>query len=172
MVDKDQLEQTPEGKEVLALMAKHFSEEQFQHALTLIEQRYTEEQPIWDADLNSDSKLPFLKTTPAHRLLVFFANPSYVAKIKAELKQRAAEAAIHAAESQAGQPTATAKPKPKRKSYPKTGRTAHRPRGRKGTAAKTFKSKPRKPQRSKTSAKRAKRRTPPSKAKKSRPKKH
>ena len=41
MVNKDQLDQTEEGRQVLALMAESFSAEQFQPALTLIEQRYT-----------------------------------------------------------------------------------------------------------------------------------
>ena len=172
MVNKDQLDQTPEGKEVLALMAKHFSEEQFQPALTLIEQRYTEDQTVWDADLNSDSKWPFLKTHPAHRLLVFFASPSHVAKIKAELKQHAAEAAIHAADSRVGQPPAAAKSKAKRKAHPKARGTAQKARGRKGAAAKTLKQKPRRRQRSKSPKKRPKRKSLPAKAQKSRAKKH
>src|ERR1017187_4580167 len=91
MVNKDQLDQTSEGKQVLALMAKHFTAEQFQPALTLIEQWYTDDQTVWDAELNVDSKLPFLKTDSAHRLLVFFASPSHLAKIKYELEQREAE---------------------------------------------------------------------------------
>lgn len=91
MVNKDQLDQTGEGKQVLALMAEHFTAEQFQPGSTLIEQWYTEDQTVWDADLNRESKLPFLKTHPAHRLLVFFASPTHLAKIKDELERREAE---------------------------------------------------------------------------------
>ena len=101
MVNKDQLDQTSEGQQVLALMAKHFTAEQFQPALTLIEQRYTEDEAVWNAELNSDSKLPFLKTHSAHRLLVFFASPSHLAKIKNELEQREAEHPIKPAEAPA-----------------------------------------------------------------------
>lgn len=172
MVNKDQLDQTPEGKEVLALLAKHFTAEQFQPALTLIEQRYTDDETVWDAELNHESKWPFLKTDSAHRLLVFFASPSHVAKIKAELKQHVAEAAVHAAESQAGQPPAAAKPKAKRKTNPKARGAAQRARGRKGAAAKVAKQKPRRPQRSKPPMKRSKRNSRPAKAQKSRAKKH
>jgi hypothetical protein len=156
MVDKDQLDQTSEGKEVLALLAKHFTAEQFQPALTLIEQRYTEDQTVWDAELNHESKWPFLKTNSARRLLVFFASPSHVAKIKAELKQRVAEAVVHAAESQAGQAAATIKPKAKRKTKPRASK----------------KQKPRRPRRSKPPMKRLKRKSLPAKARKSRAKKH
>lgn len=48
MVNKDQLDQSPEGQQVLALLAANFSADQFQPALTLIEQRYTEDQTVWD----------------------------------------------------------------------------------------------------------------------------
>jgi hypothetical protein len=171
MVNRDQLDVTPEGKEVLALMAKHFTEEQFQPALTLIEQRYAEDQTVWDAELNRDGNLPFLKTNPARRLLVFFASPSHVAKIKAELKQHAAEAAIHEADSQAGQARATTEFKAKRKTQPKTRVAAQKTRGRKGAAGKTVKQKPRRQQQSKPPVKRSKRKSRPAKARKSRVKK-
>src|SRR5580698_6921162 len=110
MVNKDQLEQTGEGQQVLALMAKHFTAEQFQPALTLIEQWYTEDQTVWDAELNSASKLPFLKTHSAHRLLVFFASPIHLAKIKTELERRAAEHPIKPVEAPPGKAPAAAKP--------------------------------------------------------------
>jgi hypothetical protein len=172
MVNKDQLDQTPEGKEVLALLAKHFSAEQFQPALTLIEQRYTDDQTVWDAELNHESKWPFLKTHSAHRLLIFFASPSHVAKIKAELGQHAAEAAIHAADSQAGQARATTKLMAERKSHPKARRAAQRSQGRKVAAARNVRRKPSKSQRSKPPAKRPKLKSRPAKAKKSRAKKN
>lgn len=172
MVNRDQLDQTSEGKEVLALLAKHFTEEQFQPALTLIEQRYTDDQTVWDAELNHESKWPFLKTDSAHRLLVFFASPRHVAKIKAELKQYAAETAIHAVDSQAGQPPAATKPKAKRKTKPRASGAAQKARGRKRAAAKTVKQKPRRPQRSKSPMKRSKRKSRPAKAQKSRARKH
>jgi hypothetical protein len=155
MVNKDQLDQTGEGQQVLALMTKHFTAEQFQPALTLIEQWYTEDQTVWDAELNSDGKLPFLKTHSAHRLLVFFASPSHLAKIKTELKRRAAEHPIKAAEAPAGKSPAAAKPKAKGETNTKTIGTAQKARGRKVEAAKTVKKKPLRPQRSK-----AKRRKP------------
>src|ERR1700679_1810571 len=91
MVNKDQLEQTEEGRRILALMAENFTAEQFQPALTLIEQRYTEDLTVWDAELNHDSKLPFSRTNSAQRLLVFFASPDHLAKIKDELAEREAE---------------------------------------------------------------------------------
>ena len=163
MVNKDQLDQTSEGKEVLGLLEKNFTVEQFQPALTLIEQLYTEDETVWDAGLNSDSKLPFLKTDSAHRLLVFFASPSHVAKIKAELEKRAAEAPI--------QPAA-AKPKAKRRTNPKARGAAQKARGRKGATAKTVKQKPRRAQRSKPALKRSKRKSLPVRARKSRAKKH
>src|SRR5580693_5787025 len=106
MINKDQLDQTGEGKQVLALMAQHFTAEQFQPALTLIEQWYTEDETVWDAELNNDSRLPFLKTNSAHRLLVFFASPGHLAKIKNELERREAEHPIKRAEA-----PATVKPK-------------------------------------------------------------
>lgn len=155
MVNKDQLDQTPEGKEVLGLLTKHFTAEQFQPALTLIEQRYTDDQTVWDAELNHESQWPFLKTDSAHRLLIFFASPSHVARIKAELKQQAAEAARHAAESQAGQPPAPIKPKSKRKTKPKA-------RGNKRSVAKTRRS----------PKKRPKLKSRPARTKKSRARKH
>jgi hypothetical protein len=144
MVNKDQLEQTGEGQQVLALMAKNFTAEQFQPALTLIEQRYTEDETVWDADLNSDSKLPFLKTNSAHRLLVFFASPSHLARVKNELEQREAEHPVKPAEA-----PGTAKRKVKGKTKAKTIGVAKRARGRKVKAAKTEKKKPQKAQRSK-----------------------
>src|SRR5579859_1476311 len=115
MVNKDQLDQTSEGQQVLALLTKHFSAEQFQPALTLIEQWYTEDETVWDAELNSDSKLPFLKTHSAHRLLVFFASPSHLAKVKNELVQRQAKTSMKPAEAPAKTATATARPKTKGK---------------------------------------------------------
>jgi hypothetical protein len=155
MVNKDQLDQTSEGQQVLALMAKHFTTEQFQPALTLIEQRYTEDETVWDAELNSDSKLPFLKTNSAHRLLAFFASPSHLAKVKNELEQREAEHPIKPAEPPAKKPPAAAKPKAKGKTKTKAIGAAQEARGRKAKAAKTVKKKPLRPQRSK-----AKRRKP------------
>src|SRR6202142_4366253 len=113
MVNKDQLEQTSEGQQVLALMAKNFTAEQFQPALTLIEQWYTDDQTVWDAELNSDSKLPFLKTNSAHRLLVFFASPSHLAKVKNLLEQREAETPIKPVEATVGSAPAATKPKAK-----------------------------------------------------------
>ncbi len=144
MVNKDQLDQTSEGQQVLALMAKHFTAEQFQLALTLIEQWYTEDETVWDAELNRDSKLPFLKTNSAHRLLVFFASPSHLAKVKNELEQREAEHPIKPAEA-----PATAKPKAKGKTKPKALGAALKARGRKVKAAKAVKKKTAGPQRSK-----------------------
>ena len=119
MTNKDQLEQTGEGKEVVALLAEHFPADQFQHALTLIEQRYTEDQTVWDADLNRESKWPFLKINEARRLLVFFASPSHLATIKAELEQRAAETALRQPVAAAERVLAAAKPKAKRKTIAK-----------------------------------------------------
>ena len=158
MVNKDQLDQSPEGKEVLALLAKHFTAEQFQPALTLIEQRYTDDQTVWDAELNHESQWPFLKTDSAHRLLIFFGSPNHVDKIKAELKQHVAEVVAHTVESQAGQVAAMAKPKAKRKTT--------KIRGRKRSPAKLVKRKPRK-----SPTKRSKRKSRPAKGKKSRTKK-
>lgn len=103
MVNKDQLEQTPEGKQVLALMAENFTTEQFQPALTLIEQLYTEDQPVWDATINHDSKHPFNQTRPDQRLLLFFLSPGVLANAKNELERRETEARIKREESQAQQ---------------------------------------------------------------------
>jgi hypothetical protein len=144
MVNKDQLDQTSDGKQVLALMAKNFATDQFQPALTLIEQWYTEDETVWDAELNRDSKLPFLKTNSAHRLLVFFASPSHLAKVKNELEQRRAEHPIKSVEA-----PATAKPKAKGKTRTKGIRAAQKAGGRKAKAAKIVKKKPVRPQRSK-----------------------
>jgi hypothetical protein len=149
MVNKDQLDQTGEGKQVLALMAEHFTVEQFQPALTLIEQRYTEDETVWDADLNHDGNLPFLKTHSAHRLLVFFASPSHLAAVKDELKRREAEHPITTAEPPARKAPAIAKPKAKGKTAAKAVGAAKKARGRKVKAGKTVKKKPHKPQRSK-----------------------
>src|SRR5579862_342302 len=150
MVNKDQLDQTSEGQQVLALMAKHFTAEQFQPALTLIEQWYTEDETVWDAELNRDSKLPFLKTNSARRLLVFFASPSHLAKIKNALEQREAEIPIKPAEAPAGKAPAAAKPRAKGKTKTKAFGAAQKARGRKKVeAAKTVKKKPQRPQRRK-----------------------
>jgi hypothetical protein len=172
MVNKDQLDQTSEGKEVLALLARNFTAEQFQPALTLIEQWYTEDETVWDAELNSDSKLPFLKTNSAHRLLVFFASPSHLAKIKTELKKRAAETPIKPAVARAGKSPAAAKPKANRRTNPKASGAAQKARGRKGAAAKTVKQNPRRPQRSKSRLKRSKLKSLAARTRKSRAKKH
>ena len=155
MVNKDQLDQTREGQQVLALLAKHFTAEQFQPALTLIEQWYTEDETVWDAALNCDSKLPFLKTNSAHRLLVFFASPTHLAKVKNELEQRGAETAPKPAEAPAGKAPALAKSKAKGKIKAKAIGSVQKVRGRKVKAAKALKKKPQRPQRSK-----AKRRKP------------
>jgi hypothetical protein len=168
MVNKDQLDQTSEGKEVLALLARNFTAEQFQPALTLIEQWYTEDETVWDAELNSDSKLPFLKTDSAHRLLVFFARPSHLARIKTELKKRAVETPIKPAVVRAGKAPAAAKPKAKRK----TSGAAQKARGRKRAVAKTVKQKPRRPQRRKPSLKKPKLKSRRARTQKSRAKKH
>jgi hypothetical protein len=156
MVNKDQLEQTNEGQQVLALLAKHFTAEQFQPALTLIEQRYTEDETVWDAELNRDSKLPFLKTNSAHRLLVFFASPSHLAKIKNELEQREAEHPIKLAEVPAGKAPAVAKPQAKRKTKTKAIGAAQKPRARTVTAARAVTKKPLRPQRSKVKRRKSK----------------
>ena len=112
--------------------------------MTLIEQRYTEDEAVWNAELNRDSKLPFLKTNSAHRLLVFFASPSHLAKVKNELEEREAEHPIKPAEA-----PATAKPKAKGKTKRKAIGAAQKARGRKAKATKTVKKKTAKPQRSK-----------------------
>jgi len=156
MVNKDQLDQTGEGQQVLALLAKHFTADQFQPALTLIEQRYTEDETVWDAELNSDSKLPFLKTNSAHRLLVFFASPSHLAKIVNELAQREAEHPIKPAEPPARKAPAAAKPKAKGKTKTKAIGAVKKAPGRKAKAAKGGKKKPLRPQRSKAKHRRPK----------------
>src|ERR1017187_3767960 len=132
MVNKDQLEQTSEGKQVLALMAEHFTEEQFQPALTLIEQRYTEDLTVWDAELNHDSKLPFQHTDTAQRLLVFFDSPERIAKIKDELAERETEHAMKQAEGPAVKVPAATKTKAKGKT--KAIGSAQKARGRKEKA--------------------------------------
>jgi hypothetical protein len=165
MTNKDQLDQTSEGHQVLALMAENFSEEQFQPALTLIEQRYTEDLTVWDAELNHDSKLPFNRTTAAGRLLVFFASPDHLAKIKDELGQREAEHAIKMAEGPAGKVPAAAKFKAKGKTKTRAVGSVRKARGRKVKAAKAVRKSPRR-QRSKPPMKRAKRKGLPAKAKK------
>ena len=141
MVNKDQLEQTSEGKQVLALMAEHFTDEQFQPALTLIEQRYTEDLTVWDAELNHDSKLPFHQTDTAQRLLVFFDSPDHLAKIKDELAEREAEHEHQvegaAAERAPVQKIPAAKSKAKGKTTAKHGGPA---RSRKMSAVKVKKS--------------------------------
>lgn len=172
MVNKDQLDQTSEGQQVLALLAKNFAAEQFQPALTLIEQWYTEDETVWDAELNTDSKLPFLKTDSAHRLLVFFASPSHLAKIKTELERRAAEHPIYPAEAPAGKAPAVAKPKARGKTNTKAIGVAQKARGRKKKTAKGVKKKAHRPQRSNPSTKRTKPNRPRAKAKKSRGKKN
>jgi chemotaxis response regulator CheB len=151
MVNKDQLEQTPEGKQVLALMEEHFSEEQFQPALTLIEQRYTEDETVWDADLNRESKLPFLKTHAAHRLLVFFDSPDHLQAIQDELARREEEHAATVAEATDGNGASVVKPKVKGKTKAKAKtkpkakakvvRKVHKVRRVKVTARKTAKKK-------------------------------
>jgi hypothetical protein len=155
MVNKDQLDQTGEGQQVLALLAKHFTADQFQPALTLIEQRYTEDETVWDAELNSDSKLPFLKTNSAHRLLVFFASPSHLAKIVNELAQREAEHPVKPAEAPARKIPA-AKHKAQGKIKTKVIGAVKKARGRKAKAAMGGKKKPLRPQRSKAKHRRPK----------------
>jgi hypothetical protein len=172
MVNKDQLDQTGEGQQVLALMAKHFTAEQFQPALTLIEQWYTEDQTVWDAELNRESKLPFLKTHSAHRLLVFFASPSHLAKVKAELERRAAEHPIKPAETPAGNAPATTRPKVKPETNTKNIRAAQKVRGRKKATVKGVKKTAQRPQPSSPSKKRTKPNSPRAKAQNSRGKKH
>lgn len=168
MVNKDQLDQSGEGKEALALLAKHFTAEQFQPALTLIQQRYTEDQTVWDAELNQESKWPFLKTNSVRRLLVFFASPSHLAKIKAELEQRAAETTLRQAAAAAARVPAAAKPKAKRKTISKASAAARKARGHQRAAAKPVKQKPRRPQRSKPPMKRLKPKSRPAPTRKSR----
>jgi hypothetical protein len=171
MVNKDQLEQTSEGKQVLALMAEHFTDEQFQPALTLIEQRYTEDLTVWDAKLNHDSKLPFHQTDTAQRLLVFFDSPERLAKIKDELEQREAEHAMKQTEGPAGKVPAAVRPKAKGKTKKKVDRSAQKPPHRKVKAAKAVKKKPVKRQRSNLPSKRRKHKSVSAKARKPRAKK-
>jgi hypothetical protein len=156
MVNKDQLEQTSEGQQVLALMAKNFTAEQFQPALTLIEQWYTEDETVWDAELNRDSNMPFLKTNSAQRLLVFFASPSHLAKVMKELEQREAETPIKPAEAPAGKAPAAIKSKAKGKIKAKVIGTAQKARGRTAKATKTIKKTPLRPQRSKANRRKPK----------------
>jgi hypothetical protein len=172
MVNKDQLEQTSEGKQVLALMAEHFTDEQFQPALTLIEQRYTEDLTVWDAELNHDSKLSFEHTDTSQRLLVFFDSPERIAKIKDELADREAEHAMKQAEGPAVKVPAAAKPRAKGKAKTKASGSAQRARRHKVKTAKAGKKKPLKRQRSKPPTKRPKQKSRPAKALKSRAKKN
>ena len=154
MVNKDQLEQTPEGRQVVVLMAENFTTEQFQPALTLIEQLYTEDQTVWDAEINRDSKHPFNKTDSAQRLLLFFANPSDLAKVKDVLAQREQEARVQAAEAAAPRPPAPVKLESKVKIKAKVAKAAPKTSARKVAAAKTVKKKPLKLQRRKSVGKR------------------
>jgi hypothetical protein len=172
MVNKDQLDQTSEGKQVLAFLAKNFTAEQFQPALTLIEQRYTEDLTVWDAELNHDSKLPFSQTTSAQRLLVFFASPDRLAKIKDELAQREAEHAMKQAEGPAGNVPAAARPKAKGKAMTKVSGFAQEARRGKAKVARVVKKKPVKRQRSSPTKKRPKQKSIPAKARKSRARKN
>jgi hypothetical protein len=171
MINKDQLDQSGEGRQVLALMAENFDEEMFQPALTLIEQRYTEDLTVWDDGLNSDSKLPFNRTTPAQRLLVFFASPDHLAKIKDELEQREAEHATKMAEGPVRKIPAAAKPKAKGKAKTRAIGSARKARGRKVKAVKAVKKSPKR-QRSKPAVKRSKQKSLPAKARKSPAKKN
>jgi len=141
MVNKDQLEQTNEGQQVLALMAEHFSEEQFQPALTLIEQLFTEDQTVWDAELNHDSKLPFIRTTPAHRLLVFFEHPDHLAKVKKELERRQLEALVKTEEASEVKTSVTAKSKPKARTSRKAIRSTKKVQRRRKRTARAAKKK-------------------------------
>jgi hypothetical protein len=164
MVNKDQLEQSSEGHQVLALMAKHFSEEQFQPALTLIEQLYTEDQTVWDGDLNNDSKLPFIRTTPAHRLLVFFEHPNHLAKVKKELDQRQLEARVAPAEAPVIRSSSTAQPKRKGS---QSRESAQKTRNRQKSAPKAAKKKPSGRRQANSSKKRGKQKRLPAKARRS-----
>ena len=168
MVNKDQLEQTSEGKQVLALMAEHFTDEQFQPALTLIEQLYTEDLTVWDAGLNTDSKLPFNRTSPAERLLVFFNSSDALVKVKDELQQREAEHARQVEEAAAQQAPVQQVPirkaRAKSKTTAKRGGVARKSPGKKARAVKTTRK--RSPARRRTSlnSKRAKKKKLPAKA--------
>ncbi len=173
MVNKDQLEQTEEGRQVLALMAENFTAEQFQPALTLIEQRYTEDLTVWDADLNHDSKLPFNRTNPAQRLLIFFASPDHLAIIKDELEQREAEHARQveeaAAERHPVQKISLARSKAKGKATAKRDGSARKVQSRKVRGTKVMRKKTPAPRRS-TVKKRTKQKKLPSKTRKPRAK--
>jgi len=163
MVNKDQLDQSPEGKQVLQLLEEHFPGEHLQPALTLIEQRYTEDQTVWDADLNREGKLPFTRTTDAHRLLTFFASPAHLVVIKTELAQRAVEAARQAAAAAPTQTAVSVKP-------PAKARTKPKPRPRRAPGSKPVKPKARRPHRSKPVPPRPKRKAVSAKAAKLRAK--
>jgi hypothetical protein len=167
MVNKDQLEQTSEGKQVLALMAEHFTDEQFQPALTLIEQRYTEDLTVWDAELNHDSKLSFEHTDTGQRLLVFFDSPERIAKIKDELAEREAEHAMKQAEGPVVKVPAAARRGARGKAMTKVSGFAQEARRHKVKAAKAVKKKPVKRQRSSPTSKRRKQKSVPAKARKS-----
>jgi hypothetical protein len=160
MVNKDQLEQTEEGRQVLALMAENFTAEQFQPALTLIEQRYTEDLTVWDAELNHDSKLPFNRANPAQRLLIFFASPDHLAIIKDELEQHEAEHERQieeaAAERDPVQKIPGAKTKARGKTTAKRDGSARKVRSRKVKAAKATRKKSPVRRRSSTTKKRVK----------------
>jgi hypothetical protein len=171
MVNKDQLEQTSEGKQVLALMAEHFTEEQFQPALTLIEQRYTEDLTVWDAELNHDSKLSFEHTDTGQRLLVFFDSPERIAKIKDELAERETEHAMKQAEGPAVKVPAATKTKAKGKTKTKASGSVKKARGRKVEANKAIKKKLPRRQGSNRPRKRPTHKSIPAKAEKSRGKK-
>lgn len=174
MVNKDQLEQTEEGRQVLALMAENFTVEQFQPALTLIEQRYTEDLTVWDAELNHDSRLPFNRTNPAQRLLIFFASPDHVAIIKDELEQREAEHARQVEEAAAEhapiQEIPAAKPKARGKTAVKRGGPPRKGRNRKVGAAKVMRKKSSTRRRGSTTKKRVKQKRVTAKARKPRAK--
>ena len=156
MVNKDQLEQTNEGQQVLALMAEHFSEEQFQPALTLIEQLFTEDQTVWDAELNCDSKLPFIRTTPAHRLLVFFEHPDHLAKVKKELERRQLEAAVKTEEASGVKAWVTAKPRSKARTSRKAIQLTKKVQSRRKRTARAAKKKTSRRRPGATSKKRSK----------------
>lgn len=172
MVNKDQLDQTEKGRQVLAFMAKNFTAEQFQPALTLIEQRYTEDLTVWDAELNHDSKLPFQHTDTAQRLLVFFDSPERLAKIKDELAERESEHAMKKAEGPAGKVPAAAKRGAKGKAMTKVSGFAQKARPHKAKTAKAVKKKPVKRQRSSPTKKRPKLKRVPAKTRKSPAKKN
>ena len=93
--------------------------------------------------------MPFLKTNSAHRLLVFFASPSHLGKVKNELEKREAEHPIKPSEAPARNAPATAKPKAKGKTKRKAIGAVQKSRGCKAKAAKTVKKKPLRLRRSK-----------------------